>query len=907
MSMIVEPSSSSSSKNGTRRSGTLPYTPPPPHHSVFQLLVQKAPQLDPPHWFFLLLFRLMPEFARLEEFQICTKTVQEENGLGYSSEMAEFFKGNGGGYEERLAMMRSDIWAFEEAIAVWSPQLYNDDEVKQAFGRMKGWGLKSHEMLLDCIRRDDIRRACVLSFVFESLLFSKEAKEVKITKWMKEKFKDKRVLLSLEPTLAGLKTNAFHGIHSVIGETYFECLYVLKRDLKVLEVIECTDEVSEEYLDKPLDESDFTTLNEVPKIIKDLSLEYRLRSEFLTEIVDNAQVFFGRVPFGSLCFDVLGAAKKFEELESQNDVARGLLTDLCDGLAQTFEMIDKSKGFLHGSKPSLKRAFALMIEAVRYAHNESIEARSFSGTFMEWNVKRLSTKIKTSFEDFRMKIKTFVSLLSMEHEEFQFERSEEREQYQEKNMESYQNVLGQFKEDCNGEREKSFEHTGDSKKWDQQIATQQLQASERSRLQTEIECHQEALDDMQGAIAMNDFQLSMLEKDVEFKLLGFNAATVNREIAYFQVKALEHEVEVLERSLQIASVQEKLCVLNEATPEEFREAATQILEDIHISEKLMLIEIAETGDDDGHYPEINLDTLDEAIDNLRKQQVGYHQDRIVANRKAQKYSKALLEARGRQTVHNEKVAKEFGLNNRDIAFQGFFDEVLEERGRRTTVDEGKVSVNDFVKEMDEKQEQGRAVCIANEEKERGIRIEEVHRNRLLELELEEKRRQQEAAKAARLAKLEADIYDEAFDLTVEITEAKFAYEEEKQLIQIKDVWAVQERKRRIFEEVLEKQKAIIRKRYEQEEIDRLERAKELERIMALPDAPPLSPTVVSKRVAGMVKKRQTVAVRKLDTDAKIIKAQEKYKQYVDDQERYEMEEAEERRRIMELVRARVNK
>ena len=142
---------------------------------------------------------------------------------------------------------------------------------------------------------------------------------------------------------------------------------------------------------------------------------------------------------------------------------------------------------------------------------------------------------------------------------------------------------------------------------------------------------------------------------------------------------------------------------------------------------------------------------------------------------------------------------------------------------------------------------------------------------------------------------------------MEITEAKFAYEEEKQLIQIKDVWAVQERKRRIFEEVLEKQKAIIRKRYEQEEIDRLERATELERIMALPDAPPLSPTVVSKRVAGMVKKRQTVAVRKLDTDAKIIKAQEKYKQYVDDQKRYEMEEAEERRRIMELVRARVNK
>ena len=63
---------------------------------------------------------------------------------------------------------------------------------------------------------------------------------------MKEKFKDKGVLLSLEPTLAGLKTNAFHGIHSVVGETYFECLYVLKRDLKVLEVIECTDEVSEE-------------------------------------------------------------------------------------------------------------------------------------------------------------------------------------------------------------------------------------------------------------------------------------------------------------------------------------------------------------------------------------------------------------------------------------------------------------------------------------------------------------------------------------------------------------------------------------------------------------------------------------------------------------------------------------
>ncbi|GMH54789.1 hypothetical protein TL16_g01750 [Triparma laevis f. inornata] len=847
----------------------------------------------------------MPNSLRHEEFLICTKTVQEENGLGYSREMSEFLKSNDGGYEERLARMRSDIWSFEEAIAIWSPQLYNDSEVLDSFGRMKSWGLRIHEMLLHCIRTDDIRRACVLAMVFENCMFSKEAKEVKIASWMKEKFKDKRVLKDLESTFAGLKSSAFHGIHKVIGETYFECLYVLKRDMKVLEVIECSREVSEEYFDKPLDETDFTTLNIVPKIIKDLSLEYRLRSEFLTAIVDNAQAFFGRVPFGSLCFDVLGAAKKFEELESQNDVAMGLLTDLCDGLAETFEMIDKSKGFLHGSKPSLKRAFALMIEAVRYAHNESIEARSFSGTFMEWNVQRLSTKIKTSFEVFRMKIKTFVSLLSMEHEEFQEDRADERERVIQKNMECYENILNQFKHDCDGEREKAFEHTGDSKRWHEQIATQQLQASERSRLQTEVECHQQAIDDIQGAISMNNFQLSMLNKDIEFKLLGFDPGSVTKDICYFEVKALEHEVEVLERSLTISILQEKLSVTNEATPEEFLKVAQQLLEDIHISEKLMLIEIAETGNDDGNYPEINLATLDDAIDNLRDQQVGYHQDRIMANRKGQKYSSDLRVVSAKLKAKVEEVANKFGLNNQRDWRQGFFDDTTDERSRRTTVDEGRVMVNEFVKEMDDKQEHDRALQIAAEETERKARIEEVYRKRLLELELEEKRRQQEAAKAERLAAREADIYDEAYDLTVEITEAKFAYEEEKQLIQIKDVWAVQERKRRIFEETLEKQKAIIRKRYIDAERERIERAKELERIMKLPDAPPLSSDIVSKRVAGMVKKRQTVAIKKIDMDAKVVKAQEKYKQYMENQEKYEREEEEERRRIMEVVRARV--
>lgn len=94
------------------RSISLSPSLPPP--SLFQLLVLKAPQISPPHWFFLLLFRLMPNSLRHEEFLICTKTVQEENGLGYSREMSEFFKSNDGGYEERLARMRSDIWSFEE-------------------------------------------------------------------------------------------------------------------------------------------------------------------------------------------------------------------------------------------------------------------------------------------------------------------------------------------------------------------------------------------------------------------------------------------------------------------------------------------------------------------------------------------------------------------------------------------------------------------------------------------------------------------------------------------------------------------------------------------------------------------------------------------------------------------------
>ena len=69
-----------------------------------------------------------------------------------------------------------------------------------------------------------------------------------------------------------------------------------------------------------------------------------------------------------------------------------------------------------------------------------------------------------------------------------------------------------------------------------------------------------AIDDMQGAIAMNNFQLSMLKKDIDLGLLSKEiedeASQVMKEIAYFEIMATEYEVNVLERQVKGFGFQE---------------------------------------------------------------------------------------------------------------------------------------------------------------------------------------------------------------------------------------------------------------------------------------------------------------------------------------------------------------
>ena len=113
-----------------------------------------------PLWFLKLVFRLLPDDMRKEEYTIGTRIVAKEHG----PEIYAFFK-DAKSYERIVAEMQGDKWRFEEALAVW--EIGEEDVVKAAWGRMERWGMKLHEFFLDTMRRGDARRVIVMAFVFK--------------------------------------------------------------------------------------------------------------------------------------------------------------------------------------------------------------------------------------------------------------------------------------------------------------------------------------------------------------------------------------------------------------------------------------------------------------------------------------------------------------------------------------------------------------------------------------------------------------------------------------------------------------------------------------------------------------------------------------------------------------------
>ena len=217
----------------------------------------------------------------------------------------------------------------------------------------------------------------------------------------------------------------------MISSEYFENLYVMKRDAGVREAVSKKDSLDDPWLDGRLEDDDFTTKNDIPKVLTGMrgGLIVAPQPDFFAKTLANAKEFHDSVTLSSVVYDIMGAGKKFLEFERQkNCVATALFGGLCDGLGEAFEAIDSGSDFLKLPGEKFKRVLCLIYASFELAHKWSVDNRNYNGTFESWTAKQ------EGFANFRLRVGTFVSLIEIALTTFNTKREQLRKDKIQENM-----------------------------------------------------------------------------------------------------------------------------------------------------------------------------------------------------------------------------------------------------------------------------------------------------------------------------------------------------------------------------------------------------------------------------------------------------------------------------------------
>ena len=449
--------------------------------------------------------------------------------------------------------------------------------------------------------------------------------------------------------------------------------------------------------------------------------------------------------------------------------------------------------------------------------------------------------------------------------------------------------------------------------WANRIGIQQLQASEGARIATMIECEDEAIADLASETALQEFKMACLKKDLELKIVTEDE--VKKNVAYYELRKAENRVSTLKGTVTKAELAEELHVINSATPQEFLEAARHIVEDYHVSLKLSMLEVdvMKDDEDDLFSPQHGIKDLTGAIDLLRE----LFNDRLDGKREpvsltlARESLSACLAELKEATAGLKEKESDLARQFRSMSVH-FSEDVRSEMERLTTANEETLSVWDSIKTVEASRSAEMASLVEVEATARADRLSSVRASQAAQ-------KSSEAERKAAIAKAESDrlAFEEAVAAAA-AAKAKALVDEQmradrrKEFLSIKNPRANEERRERLIQEEYSQQLVLVGEKMVREEEARVkaeEEAMAKARAMEETSTKIASASTIeaAKTAINISKKRLAANDRAVKEEEKVRRAKERHEKFEEEKAERLRQEEEEKRRIMNIVRERVEK